>query len=167
MFFVMYCENFLFLSCALLRRIFSWSSRHCLLTWQNDFKNIYAMNIVIKFVNIYIYIWSVIHLKNSKALSIWNIWYGWDDHTRIYIIRKYSMHYMSIVFHDYVYRYYLWNLFASIFFTSVETNYLDRSNAARVLVANCLSPFFGWELFMYTGTSYDNNNISYIYTEYQ
>ena len=28
------------LSCALLRRIFSWSSRHCLLTWQNDLKNI-------------------------------------------------------------------------------------------------------------------------------
>ena len=44
------------LSCALLRRIFSWSSRHWLLTWQNDLKNILAMNIVIKFVNIYIYI---------------------------------------------------------------------------------------------------------------
>ena len=115
----------------------------------------------------YIYILSLIHLWNSNALSIWNIWYGWDDHTRIYIIRKYSMHYMSIVFHDYVYRYYLWNLFASIFSTSVETNYLDRSNAARVLVANCLSPFFGRELFMCTGTSYDNNNVSYIYTGYQ
>ena len=71
------------------------------------------------------------------------------------------MHYMSIVFHDYVYRYCFWNLFASIFSTSVETNYLDRSIAARVLVANCLSPFFGWELFMCTGTSYDNNNVSY------
>ena len=43
-----------------------------------------------------------------------------------------------------------WNLFASIFSTSVETNYLDRSNAARVLLANCLSPFFGRkELFMH------------------
>ena len=50
------------LSCALLRRIFSWSSRHWLLTWQNDLKNILAMNIVIKFVNIYIYLLSVIHL---------------------------------------------------------------------------------------------------------
>ena len=49
--------SFLVMSCALLRRIFSWSSRHCLLTWQNDFKNIYAMHIVIKFVNIYIYIY--------------------------------------------------------------------------------------------------------------
>jgi len=121
-------------------------------------------NNICKYIYIYIKCYTFI---NSKALSIWNIWYGWGGHTRIYIIRKYSMHYMSIVFHDYVYRNCFWNLFASIFSTSVETNYLDRSIAARVLVANCLSPFFGWELFICTGTSYDNNNISYIYTEYQ
>ena len=37
----------------------------------------------------------------------------------------------------------------------------------RILVANCLSPFFGRVFFMCTGTSYNNNILSYIYIEYQ
>jgi hypothetical protein len=80
MFFVMCCVNFLCLSCALLRRIFSWSSRHCLLTWQNDFKNIYAMNIVIKFVNIYIYI--VLYIYKIQRRSR----YGTSDMVKMIIL---------------------------------------------------------------------------------
>ena len=54
-----YCVNFPFLSCALLRYFFSWS-RHCLLTWQNDFKyicHVYSYKIC-KYINIS----SVVHL---------------------------------------------------------------------------------------------------------
>jgi hypothetical protein len=83
------------------------------------------------------------------------------------------MHYMSIVFHEFVYRCCFWNLFASIFSTSVGTNYLDHSIGVlshnpfvslfiREDFGSKLSkPPFWREFFMCT--SYDHNILSYIY----
>jgi hypothetical protein len=80
---------------------------------------------------------------------------------------------MSIVFHNFVYWYCILKIFASIFSTPVGTNYLDHSIGVRHIPfvsffiledfdSKLFKPFLGRE-FMCTGTSYDNNVLSYIY----
>ena len=61
---------------------------------------------------------------------------------------------MSIAFHDFVYQYCFWHLFASILYSSVGSNYLDHSISGihnpfvsifihKVLVTNYSSPLIG------------------------
>ena len=112
------------------------------------------------------------------CVSTWNVWYCWDDHICIYskIFNARCVHCFPRLL---MYQYCFWNLFASIFSTSVGTNYLDHSIGVlshnpfvslfirKDFGSKLFKPLFGREFFMCTGTSYDNYILSYIYTECQ